>query len=165
MAAFTHVFAADNSDPTDVNKLLTDGNTEVTVDKLLQEVTFGDSEDWETYTNDTSKAAIKNGVYQMTLSEDSLIWGSNYESQSDTVIQVRAKQISEDKNNAYGIMCRGATSNNGDGYYFQISGDGYYTISMIHGDTSTLVDWAESKAINTGKDENEITAVCAGDYL
>ncbi|MEP6985766.1 MAG: family 16 glycoside hydrolase [Chloroflexota bacterium] len=164
-AAFTHVFAADNSDPTDINKLLSDGNTEVTVDKLIKEVTFDDAEDWQTYNDTTSKASIKNGVYQMSVSDNSIIWGTSYDSQADTVIQVKTKQNSEDTNNAYGIMCRGDASNNGDGYYFQISGDGYYTISMMRGDTTTLVDWAESKAINPGKDENEITAVCAGDYL
>ena len=36
-----------------------------------------------------------------------------------------------------------------NGYYFQISGDGFYTITKTKGDATTLVDWAELKAINT----------------
>jgi hypothetical protein len=165
MMVFAHVFAYDSSDPTDVNKLLSDGNTEVTVDKLVKEVTFDNSDDWETHTDESSKFSITKGVYEMTLKGSATTWGVNDDEQADTVIQVKTKQISTDTQNAYGVVCRADTTNNGDGYYFQISGDGYYTITKIKGDSSTLVDWAESKAINQGQDENEITAVCAGDYL
>ncbi len=165
MVLFSHVFADDSSDPTTVNKLLSDGETEVTADKLLQAVTFDKNTDWEIFSDDTTKFTIAKGVYQMSLKGSATTWGLNENTETDTVIQVKTKQISEDKNNAYGIMCRAAISNNGDGYYFQISGDGYYTITKVKGDSTALVDWAESKAINTGKDENEITAVCVGNYL
>ena len=49
---FAYVSADDNSDPTTVNKLLSDGSTEVTVDKLLYDVTFDKKSDWETYSDD-----------------------------------------------------------------------------------------------------------------
>ena len=166
MALFTHVFAEDSSDPTTVTKLLSDGKVEVTADKLLQEVTFDKNTDWETYSDDTSKAVIAKGSYQLSYTGSGTSWGTNYENQSDTIVQVKAEQTSKETDNAYGVVCRADTSNNGDGYYFQISGDGYATINRFHGDEVTaLVDWVESKAINKGRDTNEITAVCAGTYL
>ena len=165
MALFAHVFAEDSSDPTAVNKLLSDGQTEVTADKLLQEVTFDKGTGWELFSDDTTKLAIAKGVYQMSSKGNATAWGLNNSSATDTVIQVKAKQISKNTDNAYGVMCKANISNNGDGYYFQISGDGFYTIAKLNGDWTTLVDWAESKAINKGQDENEITAVCAGNYL
>lgn len=165
VALFTHVFAQDNGDPSAVNKLLSDGATEVTADKLLQEVVFDKKTDWELFSDDSTKLAIAKGVYQMSSKGNIIAWGLNNSAESNLVIQVKTKQTSKNTDNAYGVMCRAEPSNNGDGYYFQISGDGFYTITMRNGDWTTLVDWAESKAINAGQDENEITAVCAGSYL
>ena len=165
MALFSQALAKDSGDPTDLNQILLDGKTEVTADNLLQEVTFDKKTDWEIYNDETTDFSIAKGVYQMSLKGNATTWGLNHDAQTDTVIQVKTNQLSEAKDNAYGVMCRAAISDNGDGYYFQISGDGYYTITKVKGDRTTLVDWVESKAINTGKDENEITAVCAGSYL
>jgi len=65
------------------------------------------------------------------------------------------------------VACRsGLKSNDGSGYYFRISGDGYFAITKSDGDTLTnLVDWTQSDAIHQGQNRNQITAVCVGDYL
>jgi hypothetical protein len=63
-------------------------------------------------------------------------------------------------------MCRADTSNNGDGYYFMINANGYYSILIGQGDGITpLIDWQPSDAIHTGIDRNVIRAVCLGDQL
>ncbi len=165
--AFSARVSAQNSDnPSVLNKLLTDGEQEVIVDKLLQNVTFDNKTDWETSSDSTYDLTIKNGIYHMGLTGNLSLWGINDDSQDDTVIQVNTNQLSASIENVYGVMCRANINNSGDAYYFEISGDGYYSITKIKGDSATpLVDWDESKAINTGKAENEITAVCVGDYL
>ncbi|MPM80945.1 hypothetical protein SDC9_127996 [bioreactor metagenome] len=55
---------------------------------------------------------------------------------------------------------------NGDGYSFQISSDGYYAIvKFADTDGSELVDWTESDAIIQGEGTNHITAICQGNNL
>lgn len=159
------VVAQDSGDPTALNKLLSDGEQEVTASELLLDVPFDSKTQWETYKDKEITLAIANGVYQMKLKGNISTVGLNYESQTDTVIQVKTKQISKDNNSAYGVMCRADANASGDGYYFLISGDGLYTITKVDGDATSLVDWTESKAINQGQDENEITAVCVKNYL
>jgi hypothetical protein len=66
--------------------------------------------------------------------------------------------------NGYGVMCR--ANSDGDGYYFMINPNGYFSIQM--GDSKgihALVDWQHSKAIKPDIDRNSIRAVCVGDYL
>jgi len=165
MGLVTHVFADDGGDPTDVNKLLSDGTEEITADKLLLSVPFDDQTQWETYNGKDNDLKIADGVYHTSLTGNIATFGRSYKSQTDTVMQVKATQVSEESNNAYGVMCRTNTNGNGDGYYFLISGDGSYTISLVKGSVKTLVKWTESKAINKGQDENELTVVCVKNYL
>ncbi len=163
MALFTHVLAQDSEDPSTVNKLLSDGTEEVTADELLVNAPFNKLTEWESYSDDDIKMGVAKGAYHVSLKGNISTFGLNSKSQTDTLIQVKATQISEESNNAYGVMCR--SNSDGDGYYFLISGDGSYTITRLKGSVTTLVKWTESKAINTGQDENELTVVCVKNYL
>lgn len=166
VSSYTFVMAQDSADPDYLNKLLLDGVQEVTISKLSMTDVFDKSSTWESYNDDTSTLEVKKGVYHMFHKGNSFAWGLNGENESDTVIQVKTLQNSEEKSNYYGVICRADPSNNGYGYYFEITGDGFYGIARVDGsDFHMLVDWTESKAINQGQDANEMIAVCAGNYL
>ena len=68
-------------------------------------------------------------------------------------------------NNDYGVICR--VNQDGAGYFFLISGDGYFAI--LRGDANEefdpLIDWTSSKVINQGNSANEIQATCEGENL
>lgn len=132
---------------------------------LLTE-TFDDPNAWEVYTSDGVSLQVVDGAYRVQTGDDGYIWGLNAQDHSDVVMEVEVSQLSTFENNAFGIMCRADTSNDGDGYYFMISGDGFYSIRKgIGEDVSPLVDWTESSAINGGQANNKIRAVCIGSYL
>jgi hypothetical protein len=94
------------------------------------------------------------------------MWTTRLPDVSDRVIEVETTQLSTYRNNAYGVMCRAAPTDNSNGYYFLISGDGSYTIrrgavDQVH----ALIPFTPSDAIRQDKGINRIKAVCIGDYL
>ena len=82
------------------------------------------------------------------------------------VIEVDAEQLSPNSDSGYGVSCRSNPEYNGNGYYFQISGAGFYRIvALVDGEYMNLVDWTETDVVNQGQDSNHIVIVCLGDYL
>jgi hypothetical protein len=127
---------------------------------------FDDPKAWEVYNDDTSDLQTADGAYRITTGDQGYIWGLNEQSHQDVVIDVDTSQLSAFEDNAYGVMCRADTSNNGDGYYFLISGDGMVSIRKGEGDdVSPLVDWESDSSVNEGASSNSLRAVCIGDYL
>jgi hypothetical protein len=137
-----------------------------TGDVLLTE-SFNESDSWENFsTNDGADFAVEDGVYHAYAPTGGFIWGLNEENHTDVVIEVLAKQNSSHEDNFYGVMCRADPSNNGDGYYFLVSGDGYAAIAYGHGtEVDPLVGPTQTNAVNKGTGNNMIRAVCIGDYL
>lgn len=136
-------------------------------DVLLEEG-FSESYVWENYVNDAQRVDFRvlDGVYRTRASDTGFIWGLNSQTHRDVVIEVESTQLSEFRNNAYGVMCRAATSNNGDGYYFLISGDGMYSIRRGAVDRiAPLIEWQHTSAVRQGQAINRIRAACIGDYL
>ncbi len=119
---------------------------------------------WEIGSYDHGQVGYQAGKYVVTSDGDgATMWGIGDQSFSDVDIEVEAAQVLApgNNNNDYGVMCR--AQDNGDGYYLLISGDGNYSILLGNGDNySTLVDWQESSAINTGNATNQLRAVCNG---
>lgn len=151
-----------------VNELLSAGEEQVSVSDLLLDEEFTSSDAWEAYQSDDNTVSLKvaKGVYRMVYSGDGFTWGLNDDLQSNVVMQVETTQNSDYLNNSYGIICRADTENNSKGYYFRISGDGYYSISKSNGEEmSALVEWTQSDVVNQGTSDNSITAVCVEDYL
>lgn len=84
----------------------------------------------------------------------------------DAVIVLSTEQISAEDDNGFGVICRADLTNTGDGYYFRISGDGFYSVVIVQdGAFEFLQDWTRSPVINQGQNVNELVAVCVGDYL
>jgi hypothetical protein len=93
-------------------------------------------------------------------------WGLNKQSHTDVILEVEMTPLTIHYENGFGIMCRADTSNNGDGYYFMITGMGYYSIRIGQGDeVRALVDWQQSDAIHPEIDTNRIRAICMGNTL
>ncbi len=136
--------------------------------ELLFQDDFSDSgSGWEIGDYDTGDVGYTDGVYFVTSTEkEQMMWGLANRSFYDTIVEVDATQISapDNDNNAYGVMCR--IQSNNDGYLLRVSGDGYYAIhAIVEGEFESLVEWASSDAIHLGNATNHIRAVCDGTSL
>jgi len=150
----------------DLTIQLTD-NKKIHVNLLTLE-TFTHKNDWEVYSSPNGvDLGIENGVYRISSMNQGYVWGLNQQQHSNVVLEVDVTPMSPDTtSNAFGIMCRADESDNGNGYYFMIKGDGYYSINIGQGNNiKPLVEWKASDAIHIGIDKNSIMAVCLDDSL
>ncbi len=122
---------------------------------------------WENYSSPSGvMIGVEDGAYRASTMNPGFVWGLNAQEHSDVVLEVSATPMSVFVENGFGVMCRADTSNNGDGYYFMVTGAGYYSIRVGMGDSVVpLVDWTMSEAVRDGIDTNTIRAVCIDDYL
>ena len=81
----------------------------------------------------------------------------------DVVIQVAARKVGGPDDNSFGVVCR----QNGDThYYFEITSDGYYTISgFLDDEYFEIVPWEESDVIQQGDALNLLRVECVGNTL
>jgi len=162
--------AAQDDFPDDI---LEDASIDVSDPELVLEIEFDDEDDWEFYEDDTGSVEVddRDEVYviQDDWSEDrAYLWGQDPEGRifGNIVIQVETEQLSNEDNNGYGVMCRADPSNNGYGYIFYISGDGFAVIYRSDEDgVEQIFEWEANDAINQGEDENELIIVCVDEYL
>jgi hypothetical protein len=133
---------------------------------LLVEEEFDTPTAWEAYRDPAIKVelGVRDGSYHVRAEDGGFMWGLNSRIDTDVVIEVATEQLSDYADNAYGVMCR--ADQEGDGYYFFISGDGHYTLRRGAGDeVLALIEWSPTPAIHQGRARNRIRAVCAQDYL
>jgi hypothetical protein len=94
------------------------------------------------------------------------VWSLNNEPHRDVIVSARVRQTEGRLGNGFGLICR--ADEQGNGYYFLISSDQYFSISVgtsARNDLFQLVPWQYHSAIRRGRVTNELRAVCAGDYL
>lgn len=136
-------------------------------DVILQ-ADFSQPTQWESYVNANQNVnfRIEDGAYRAQGWDGGFMWTIHAPMASDVVIEVEATQLSDYRNNAYGVMCRAAPSANSNGYYFLISGDGQFTIRRGAVDeVKALIPFTASDAIRQDQGINRIRAVCIGTYL
>ncbi|MBE0688816.1 MAG: hypothetical protein IH587_01685 [Anaerolineae bacterium] len=146
----------------------TNGSQPFEIGDLLLEEDFSNSFVWETYSDPARQIDLRvvDGAYRIEAHDEVFMWGLNAQIHTDVVMEVEAEQLSSYSDNAYGVMCRADPAADGDGYYFFISGDGYYTIRRGAGDEVTpLIQWTASSTIRHGQQRNRIRVVCIQDYL
>ncbi|MBL8133320.1 MAG: DUF1080 domain-containing protein [Anaerolineae bacterium] len=134
---------------------------------LLRE-DFSDPAAWERYVNAEQRVAfeIVDDVFRARAWDKGISWALNETVHQDVVIEVEITQLSDYRDNAYGLMCRASPTNNGNGYYFLISGDGYATIRRGAADEITsLVSWRQASAVRQDRSINRLRIVCLGNYL
>ncbi|MEA3340375.1 MAG: protein kinase, partial [Chloroflexota bacterium] len=144
-------------------------NTPAPVDtgNVLFQDDFSDSgSGWEIGDYDGGSVGYKDGIYFVrSESNGDVMWGVANRSFENVIIEVDITQVlaPANDNNAYGVKCR---EQDGNGYGFVISGDGYYSIQIItDGDWEPLVEWTSSNAINQGNETNRIRVTCDGSHL
>jgi hypothetical protein len=140
-------------------------------------VTFDDPGTWEegVYQGENgdpeSTLVIANGRYQIDFQAGrsaAFNWGAGGGDYENVIIEVDAEQLSREKDNLYGVICRLASDERGSvsGYALLISGDGHYGIAQLENRSLTfLLDWHQSETIHQGQAANTIRAVCVDDYL
>lgn len=134
---------------------------------LLRE-DFTESFAWQHYVNPDLKVDFQviDGAYRARAWDEGFIWTIQPPAYTDVVIEVEAAQLSDDRTNFYGVMCRASPNDNGDGYYFLITAFGEYSIRRGAVDQiNALIPFTSSAAIRQDRGINRIRAVCIGDYL
>lgn len=113
-----------------------------------------------------AKLTIEDGFYQIhyTTATSSYIWGQGSEAVQNSQVEAEARPLADGDDYFYGVMCR--VDENGAGYAFLISTDGYGAIARADGRSlSFLANWRESDAIKQGDANNKIRVVCVENYL
>jgi hypothetical protein len=142
--------------------------TPVALGAVLKREDFSDPAAWEWYVSPTQGAdyRIESGAYRARLTQPGIFSVYDTLSHADVVIDIETTQLSTTRDNAYGVMCRASPARDGDGYYFLISGDGWFTIRRGAGDQiEALIQWRRSDAINQDRAINRIRATCVGESL
>jgi hypothetical protein len=136
--------------------------------EVLEEVDFSHDFDWENFRSARLKVdfRVEDGVYRAFAYDGGFVWTLNAHVYGDVLIQVDTLQLSDDRDNAYGVMCRAAPDDNGDGYYFFISADGHYTIRRgFNREVQPLIAWTPTAAVQQDRAPNRLRALCVGDRL
>lgn len=138
--------------------------TSVQVGNLLLADSFDDPTNWDEFDRDGTLLSVEGGVLRtVTVPEEGQVYTAWYDiPYQDVVMQVDAA-LDPGVTNGYGIVCQ-ASSADSNGYYFTLSGDGYYALFIDEGDEfSQLVEWVQLADINP--EGNRMTAVCVDEYL
>jgi hypothetical protein len=140
---------------------------EIVTGDLLLDDRFDSGIGWDNLVSGDVTVGVEAGAYRIRADVSSYVRGFNSELHDNVVIDVSAVQLSAERNNAYGVICRGRADNaSANGYYFLIGGDGSYTIRKGQfGEVSPLVKWSRDDAINTGSATNDMRIICVDNYL
>ena len=120
---------------------------------------------WDRASDKDSLSDYVDGQYVIAVHVESLyVWANPGQSFGDVVVDVDTAQLEGPDNNDYGVLCRYQDQDNF--YRILISGDGYYAfIRQVEGESTLLIDWTQSSAINQGAARNRLTVICEGDTL
>jgi hypothetical protein len=141
---------------------------EVATQEMLLETDFSDVSNWAEWVDSEAGTAVQisENSYQLSSETASYVWGFGEERYDDVVLETAVRQLSNEPNNAYGLVCRALGSQTGNGYYFLISGDGLISIRRVErGLSSPIVDWTPHNAVRQGKRANQLRVFCTGEYL
>lgn len=140
-------------------------------------VIFDEASRWEegVYNDENGESASSltriDGRYQIDLHAGrsaSFTWGTGGESYEHVIVEVETDQLSSEKDNLYGVLCRLVSDDQGNttGYALLISGDGHFGIAELSGRSLRfLLTWHQSDIIRQGQAHNTIRAICIDDYL
>jgi hypothetical protein len=136
--------------------------------KLLYREDFRDpGGGWDAWSDDSTAGKYVDGEYRLAVyREDYMAWSYPVQGQEfkDVAIEVDARQVEGSLDSTYGLIVRHQVDEE-HYYWFQISGDGYYSVEKKwEGEWILLQEWAASDAINQGLDaNNRIRVICYGD--
>lgn len=141
---------------------------DVAAEEVLLETDFTSQEDWsEMLDMEAGKAVqLTNDGYELSSNSASYVWSFAENVYEDVVLETAVRQLSAERNNAYGLVCRASGGDSRNGYYFLITGDGLVSIRRVERNLSSpIADWTPNNAVRQGERSNQLRAICAGDYL
>ena len=140
---------------------------------LFQDNFSSSNSGWEVGDYASGSVGYGNGYYFVKTTKKGVnMYGAAFQTMTDAVIEVDATEVNGPSNNntGYGVVCRLQSGTDADmGYYFRISGDGYYSADVASGGNFTTLltgdDWQTSSAINQGSATNHILVSCNGNHF
>jgi hypothetical protein len=128
---------------------------------------------WEVGSMSDGSFGYGNGYYfvKATTNGTNMYGAAALSNIQNVEINVDAAQFSAPDNNntGYGVICRLQTDGSDDGYYFRISGDGYYSVIAHYNDTFNSLltgdTWQDAPSVNQGNVSNHIDVTCNGNQL
>ena len=136
---------------------------------LLYEDNFDDpGSGWSTFDGDGTAVGYEDGGYRMTINRtEYMVWGNPDPALdlADLLIEVDVRQVEGPLDNNFGVLVRYLENDEQHSYYwFQISGDGFYSVDFrLEDEWIPLVEWEASAAIYTGLGvTNRMMVVCSG---
>ena len=136
---------------------------------LLYEYNFDDpGSGWSTFTGDGTYVGYEDGGYRLVINQSNyMVWGNPEPALdlADLLIEVDVRQVEGPLDNNFGVLVRYIENDEQHSYYwFQISGDGFYSVDFrLEDEWIPLVKWEASPAIYTGLGvTNRIGVVCSG---
>jgi hypothetical protein len=130
---------------------------------------FNKPETWDVFTLPDSAASfqvVDGEMVAQVAADRGYVLSRNHVEHTNVIINATLRQIDGLWGNGFGVVCR--ADEWGNGYYFLLSSNGEFTISVgtpARDELFELVPWQFHSAIHTGYAANEIRAVCVDDYL
>jgi hypothetical protein len=124
---------------------------------------------WDTFFTDSQAALFRvneDALEGAVIGNRGYLWSLDHQPHTNVAIAASVRQTEGLPGNGFGIMCRADAM--GNGYYFLISSEGFFSISKAtsaKGDLVQVVPWQRGQSIYTGEAVNELLAICAGNYL
>jgi hypothetical protein len=128
-----------------------------------------DAGGWDTFSLDSDAAIFRLNVGTLegaVVANRGYVWSLNNQNHTNIIVNATLRQTQGVLGASMGVMCRADAA--GNGYYFLISSDGQFNISLATDARSALVPlvpWQSSSVVKQGYMTNEIRAVCHDDYL
>ena len=141
---------------------------EVVAEEVLLETDFTGRDGWPEKSDREAGTAVRltNDGYELRSASASYVWSFTEDVYEDVELETAVRQLSTERNNAYGLVCRASSGDSRNGYYFLISGDGLVSIRRVERNLpSPIVDWRPHSAVRQGERANQLRAICAGEYL
>lgn len=111
---------------------------------------------WEVYEDkDHHKGYVEEQYFILVEGEEYDFWTTAGETFADFILEIETQQRGGPDDNDYGVILR--YQDDGNFYYFKISGDGYYTFGkLIDNELFDIIRWQESEAIHLGSSRNNL---------
>ena len=136
--------------------------------ELLYQEDFRDpGSGWDTWSDESTAGKYVDGEYRLAVyDEDYMAWSYPADTHEfkDFAIEADARQVEGSLDSTFGLIVRHQVDEE-QYYWFQISGDGYYSVEKKgEGGWILLQEWEPSDAIKQGLDAtNRLRVVCYGD--
>ena len=135
---------------------------------ILMQDDFSDpNSGWEIYDGEYGQAGYIQGGYLVSaLKAKEYNWGVAGVNYDNVRIELDATVLAApaDLSDGFGVDCR--LQQNGDGYGFRISSDGFAAIVLfLDGEQQSLYEWTENAAVKMDGETNHLTAICEGNHF